>query len=94
MRLRHVVTAFLLNPAEGTVLLGCRSDRVSTYPGRWAAISGSVEAAGALEQAHREIEEETGLRRSQVELLAEGVVLEDTRQGVRWKLVKTDGRTS
>ncbi len=29
-----------------------------------------------------------------VELLAEGIVLEDTREGVRWKLVKTDGRAS
>ncbi len=28
------------------------------------------------------------------ELLAEGVVLEDTRDGVRWKLVKPDGRPS
>jgi cysteinyl-tRNA synthetase len=28
------------------------------------------------------------------ELLAEGVVLEDTRDGVRWKLVKPDGRAS
>jgi cysteinyl-tRNA synthetase len=29
-----------------------------------------------------------------VELLAEGVVLEDTRDGVRWKLTKPDGRDS
>jgi len=72
MQLRRVVTCFLRNPADGTVLLGRRSDRVSTYAGHWAAVSGSVEDAGPTEQAYREIEEETGLARSQVRLLAEG----------------------
>jgi len=86
MQLRHVVTCFLRNPADGTVLLGRRSDRVSTYPGHWAAISGSVEDAGPTEQAYREIEEETGLARSQVHLLAEGraVRFPDWALGVVW----------
>jgi len=73
MRLRHVVTCFLLNPADGTVLLGRRSEAVSTYPGRWAAISGSVEIEQPLRQAYREIEEESGLAPAQVEFLREGL---------------------
>ena len=54
------------------MLLGRRSDRVSTYPGRWAAISGSIENAEPLAHALREIEEETGLGPARVELAAEG----------------------
>ena len=72
MQLRHVVSSFLVHPEDGTILLGRRSDRVGTYPGYWAAVSGAVEAAEPLEQALREIEEETGLDRTQVELRAEG----------------------
>ncbi len=72
MQLRHVVTCFLNHPEEPTVLLGHRSDEVHTYPGHWAAISGSVETADPVEQAFREIAEETGLARDQVRLEAEG----------------------
>ncbi len=72
MQLRHVVTCFLKHPENETVLLGHRSDRVSTYPGHWAAISGSVEGDDPAEQAFREVAEETGLSRRQVRLEAEG----------------------
>jgi ribose 1,5-bisphosphate isomerase len=87
MRIRHVVTAFLLKSAEGAIiLLGRRSDRVHTYPGRWAAISGSVETECPLEQAYREVEEETGLDRASVDLVAEGwpVRFPDWELGVVW----------
>ena len=70
--MRHVVTCFLKHPEEPTVLLGHRSDEVHTYPGHWAAISGSVEAADPVEQAFREIAEETGLDRDRVRLEAVG----------------------
>ncbi len=57
---RRVVTAFLTRGNQ--VLLLRRSDRVSTYKGRWAGVSGSVEAGSTpIEQAIQEIEEETGL---------------------------------
>ena len=57
---RHVVTAFLALGEQ--ILLLRRSDRVSTYKGRWAGVSGSVEAGlTPIEQAIQEIEEETGL---------------------------------
>jgi 8-oxo-dGTP diphosphatase len=78
MRERHVVTCFLQRTdPEGReeVLLLRRSQAVGTYRGRWAAVSGSVED-GPLEQAYREIEEETGLRRRDVRLLQQGEPLE------------------
>ncbi len=57
---RHVVTAFLALGEQ--ILLLRRGDRVSTYKGRWAGVSGSVEAGSTpIEQAIQEIEEETGL---------------------------------
>jgi cysteinyl-tRNA synthetase len=54
------------------------------------------------ERVLRKIEDREKARRAKdfkladkirAELLAEGVVLEDTREGVRWKTVKPDGRT-
>ena len=57
---RRVVTAFLTRGNQ--VLLLRRTDRVSTYKGRWAGVSGSVEAGSTpIEQAIQEIEEETCL---------------------------------
>ncbi len=71
MELRHVVTAFLQR-ADGRVLLGRRSDEVRTYPGRWAAISGSVETEAPVRGALREIREETGLNEDAVGLRSIG----------------------
>ncbi|MEK7872573.1 MAG: NUDIX domain-containing protein [Chloroflexota bacterium] len=73
-----VVTCFLLRRRPGRegvpqdeVLLLRRSDRVGTYRRRWAGVSGYVEAPPE-EQAYREIQEETGLERDDVELLRHG----------------------
>lgn len=74
----HVVTCFLLRRDRGhdAVLLARRSDRVRTYRGAWAAISGYVEPGVApLEQAYQEIREETGLQREDVTLLRTGAPL-------------------
>ena len=71
----HVVTCFLLRRDRGRdeVLLARRSERVRTYKGAWAAISGYVEPqVTPLEQAYAEIVEETGLQRVDVILLREG----------------------
>ncbi len=87
MQLRHVVTCFLVHPDRDAVLLGRRSDKVNTYPGRWAGISGSVEEdAGPLQQAYREIREETGLERSDTELQSRGrpVRFSDWKLGALW----------
>jgi ADP-ribose pyrophosphatase YjhB (NUDIX family) len=57
---RRVVTCFLSTaPSGDRLLLVRRSGRVSTYQGRWACISGTVETTPD-QQALTEIAEETG----------------------------------
>ncbi len=88
MRDVHVVTCFLLRRGEGgdSMLLLRRSDRVGTYRGRWAGVSGYLEAPTPLEQAYREMEEEVGLGRGDVRLLAEGepLIVPDESIDTRW----------
>ncbi len=95
MRDIQVVTCFLLRGGEdgpstssgqAEILLLRRSDRVSTYRGLWAAVSGYLEAESPLEQAYREIEEEVGLGRGDVRLLAQGepLVVPDETIDTRW----------
>ncbi|MFQ5860796.1 MAG: NUDIX domain-containing protein [Dehalococcoidia bacterium] len=82
---RRVVTCFLRHGDRILVLR--RSARVSTYQGRWAGVSGSIEGGTSpREQALRELQEETGLAPHQVELLreAEPLVVEDPQAGVTW----------
>lgn len=71
-----VITAFLWDGER--ILLSLRSGDVSTFPHHWAAISGYVEEADAspLERAFIEIDEETGIPRDAVTLLAAGDVIE------------------
>jgi 8-oxo-dGTP pyrophosphatase MutT (NUDIX family) len=84
---RHVVTCFLIHRGRDgdRLLLVRRSDRVGTYRGRWAAISGTVETTPD-EQALTEILEETGLGPGQVRRLASGrpLAVEDPDLGRRW----------
>ena len=70
----HVVTSFLLRRDAGKekVLLLRRSDRVGSFPRRWAGVSGYIEEAPPLGQAMTEIREETGLIESDVVLLNQG----------------------
>ncbi len=81
----HVVTAFLYN--EGDVLILRRSQKVSSFPGHWAAVSGYIEDdEDSLSRARREIEEETGI--TEAELMSVGdVVLARGPQGpVVWEV--------
>jgi len=66
-----VVTAFL-EQEDGRILLLERSEKVGSFQGHWAGVSGFLEAASPLEQAFREIVEETGLTANDLELLSEG----------------------
>jgi translation initiation factor 2B subunit (eIF-2B alpha/beta/delta family) len=66
-----VVTGFL-ERADGRVLVVRRAAGAHTYPGAWSGISGYLEGDEPLERAFVEIEEETGLGRGDVELLAAG----------------------
>ena len=69
----HVVTAFLRR--EGRLLLLRRSDRVGSYRGCWAAVSGHLESADPLTQALREVVEETGFDAHRLRLVAAGAEL-------------------
>ncbi len=90
MRDISVVTCFLLRRDRGgdSILLLRRSARVSTYRGRWATVSGYLETATPLEQAYREVEEEVGLGRDDVRLLAQGepLVVPDESIDTRWRV--------
>ena len=87
MREAKVVTCFLLSaaPDGDTILLLRRSERVGTYRGRWAGVSGYLEAE-PLAQAYREIAEETGLNREDIRLLRQGEPLEaiDEHIATKW----------
>jgi 8-oxo-dGTP diphosphatase len=87
MKQAKVVTCFLLRRSGGDeILLLRRSQQVSTYRGRWAGVSGYIEETDPLSQAYREIEEETGLTREDVQLLRTGEPLEvvDAEAERRW----------
>jgi translation initiation factor 2B subunit (eIF-2B alpha/beta/delta family) len=78
-----VVTCFLHR--KGHILLLRRSDRVGTYRGMWAGVSGYVERV-PLEQAYVEIAEETGLSERAVRLEGIGppTLVDDEEQARRW----------
>ena len=53
-----------------------RSDKVRTYKGHWAGVSGYLESADPLKQAYEEMFEEMGLDREDVSLVKMGKPLE------------------
>jgi hypothetical protein len=66
-----VVTSFLERD-DGRILLLERSSQVGSFQGHWAGVSGFLEDPTPLEQAFREILEETGLGAGDLDLRAEG----------------------
>jgi 8-oxo-dGTP diphosphatase len=80
---KRVVTCFL--ESNGEILILRRSERVGSYQGRWAGVSGYVEKT-ADEQALTEIKEETGLGREDVKLVKKGepLAVADKEMGTRW----------
>lgn len=85
----HVVTCFVLRsgPDGDRVLVVRRSERVRTYRGKWAAISGYLEPhVTPLEQAYTELREELSLDRLDVTLLTEAEPLQvlDKDAGLAW----------
>jgi 8-oxo-dGTP diphosphatase len=95
-----VVTSFL-EREDGAVLLLRRSDRVGSFRGRWAGVSGFLESIPPLAQALTEIREETGivlapeaLRRSGAPVLARDgrrvFAVHPFRFGVRTPEVRLD----
>jgi 8-oxo-dGTP pyrophosphatase MutT (NUDIX family) len=80
---RNVVTCFL--ESNGKILILRRSEKVGSYQGRWAGVSGYIEST-AGEQALIEISEETGLSGDEIELVRKGepLIVEDKEMGIRW----------
>jgi len=83
----EVVTAILSKDKK--VLLLKRGNKVRTYKGKWAGVSGYLEEnEEPLQRALKEIEEETGLGRDDIILIKEGEPIEfhDEEEGVEWKV--------
>jgi 8-oxo-dGTP diphosphatase len=80
---KKVVTCFL--ESAGEILILRRSQAVGSYRGKWAGVSGYIEST-ADEQTLTEIEEETNLKRDEVELVKKGepLAVEDEGLGTRW----------
>lgn len=85
-----VVTCFLMRRAPAgfdQVLLLQRSERVRTYRGHWAAISGYLEQdATPLQQAREELREEVGLGEDEAILVRAGepLTFTDETVGITW----------
>ena len=85
-----VVTCFIMRRSpdgQDELLLVKRSDRVRTYRGHWAGISGYLEAgATPLEQARVEMREELGLKDEDAHLVRAGEPLTFTDEsiGMTW----------
>ena len=89
LRQTHFVSCFLLrtDTDQPRILIVRRSQRVGTYHGHWAGISGFLETGVTPdEQVYTEIREETGLQDGQVRMLKRGVVVEheDATIGRHW----------
>ncbi|MEJ2364309.1 MAG: NUDIX pyrophosphatase [Deltaproteobacteria bacterium] len=85
-KFQDVVTVFLT--LGGKVLVLKRSDKVRTYKGHWAGVSGYLESADPLQQAYEEMFEETGLDKEDVSLVKRGKPLEvvDPVQEHTWRV--------
>ena len=82
---KRVVTCFL--ESENEILILRRSEQVGSYRGRWAGVSGYIEAKmTANEQALTEIEEETSLFGKDLKLIKKGkpLPIKDEKLGVKW----------
>lgn len=75
------MTCFL--ECDARILILRRSEMVGSFQGRWAGVSGYVEKT-ADEQTLIELEEETGLRREDLELVRKGDPLEAEDEGIKW----------
>lgn len=73
-KFQDVVTVFLTS--GGKVLVFKRSDKVGTYKGHWAGVSGYLESADPLQQAYVEMAEEVGLGKEDVSMVRMGKPLE------------------
>lgn len=80
-----ITTSVILH--KGKVLILKRSQKVGTYQGRWACVSGYIEDGETpYETAQKEISEELGLGSEDVILLKEGDVLLAQDKDILWAI--------
>jgi hypothetical protein len=82
----HVVTCFVTR--DGKVLLLRRSQRVGTYRGLWAGVSGYLENDPPEARAWIELEEEVGITKADATLDRAGEPLDvrDDAEGRLWRV--------
>jgi len=82
----EVVTVFVTRGPDLLVLK--RSERVGTYRGSWAGVSGYLERDDPEAQARVELAEELGLGAADVALLAAGapLTIDDAASGRAWRV--------
>ncbi len=74
MPMNKIITTFLC--FQGKILIMKRSQKVSTMKGKWAGVSGYLECEIPLEQAYKEIYEETRISKMDLILIQEGDYLD------------------
>ena len=81
----HVVTCFLMK--DDRILILKRSQKVGTFKGKWAGVSGFIETLPES-QSLLEIYEETGLTTSDIALVKAGLPfeVEDTQNNILWAI--------
>jgi len=82
----RVVTCLLIN-SDGELLILKRSNEVRTYQGMWGGVAGYVEEnEKPVETAYKELREEVGLDKEDVELINEFDVekFSDVYKGIRY----------
>ncbi len=82
---KHVVTCFLEH--DHLILILRRSKKVGTYQRAWAGVSGYLDRDDPLEQAYTEIREETGLFKSSVKLIKQGIPIEVIDKSINRKWI-------
>lgn len=87
MTIHNVVNSFLID--NDKVLILKRSQLVGTQKGKWSGVSGYLEEAEPLNQAYKEILEETGLLKSSLTLLNSGDSIDipdSEKDGIFWRV--------
>ena len=87
MLIHKVVNSFLMH--NGKLLILKRSQQVGTQRGKWSGVSGYLEESSALDQAYKEISEETGLQKADLTMQYAGDPIDipdSQKDGVYWRV--------
>jgi 8-oxo-dGTP pyrophosphatase MutT (NUDIX family) len=84
-RVIHKDVATSVISYNGKILVLRRSQKVGTYKGDWACVSGYIEEEETpIQTAYKELSEEVGLRQEDVELVTEGEVVHARDGEILW----------